>query len=223
MEAQPSATLTENPTRDSADDALIARTLSGDERAFEQLARRHAPRVFAIARRFFRSPETAEDIAQETFTRAFFALAGFRQGASFAHWLGKIAINNCYDEMRRRKQRGEWLLTEMAEDEQTWLESKLAAVSLANHIHANERERATEVAKKLLARLPAEDRLVLILLHAEECSMPEIAEIMGWRPTKVKMRAFRARRKMRRALEQMLLIEERQRGLRTVQYSEGSS
>jgi len=214
MEAQPS-TLSPNTQgtelAELADDLLIARTLTGDDGAFEQLARRHAPRVFSIARHFFRCPQTVEDIAQETFTRAFFALAGYRQGASFGHWLGRIAVNNCYDELRRRKQRGEWLLTDMSEDQQTWLENKLARVSLVNHFNADEREYAAEVAEKLLARLPTEDRLVLVLLHAEEHSVPEIAEVMGWSQARVKIRAFRARRKMRRALDQLTLTEDRKR------------
>lgn len=214
MEAQPSTLspkIQGTELAELADDLLIARTLAGDEGAFEQLARRHAPRVFSIARHFFRCPQTVEDIAQETFSRAFFALAGYRQGASFGHWLGRIAVNNCYDELRRRKQRGEWLLTDLSEDEQTWLENKLARVSLINHFNADEREYAAEVAEKLLARLPTEDRLVLVLLHAEEHSVPEIAEVMGWSQARVKIRAFRARRRMRRALDQLTLTEERKR------------
>ena len=198
-------------TSELTDDELVMHTLAGEEWAFEQLARRHTPRVMGIARRFFRSPETVEDIAQETFTRAFFALAGYRQGASFAHWLSKITVNNCYDELRRRKQRGEWLLTDMSEDEHTWLENKLAQTSLSHYSNHDEKMYAAEIAEKLLTRLSPEDRVMLILLHAEECSVQEIADLLGWTQARVKIRAFRARRQMRRLLGQLPLIEQRQR------------
>lgn len=198
-----------------SDDALIERTLTGDESAFEQLVARHGRRVFAIARHFFRHPETVEDIAQETFAKAFFSLASYRRGASFEQWLAKIAVNNCYDELRKRKKRGEMTLADLTEDEGTWLENKLARASFEIHLGEAERERAAEVAGKLLAGLPASDQLILTLLHAEERSVREIAQLMGWSEAKVKIRAFRARHAMRRALERLTRIETRKGKRRT--------
>src|SRR5690349_15531351 len=93
------------------DDRLIEMTLNGDESAFESLLLRHHRRVFSIARRFFRSRETVEDIVQETFSKAFFSLASYRRGATFEQWLARIAVNNCYDELRRRKKRNGALIT----------------------------------------------------------------------------------------------------------------
>jgi RNA polymerase sigma-70 factor (ECF subfamily) len=194
---------------ESLDDALIERTLGGDEGAFEQLVARHGRRVFAIARHFFRSPETVEDIAQETFAKAFFSLASYRRGASFEQWLAKIAVNNCYDELRRRKKRGEWRLADLTEDEGSWLEGKLSRVSFEIHLGDAERERAAEVAEKLLDALEAPDRLILMLLHAEECSVREIAGLLGWSEAKVKIRAFRARLACRRALDRLTRVEQR--------------
>src|SRR5438552_3972829 len=119
---------------ETSDDALIERTLAGDESAFEHLVTRHGRRVFAIARHFFRHPETVEDIAQETFAKAFFSLASYRRGASFEQWLAKIAVNNCYDELRKRKKRGEMTLADLTEDEGVWLENKLAHASFDIHL-----------------------------------------------------------------------------------------
>jgi len=199
------------------DDALIERTLAGDEVSFEELIRRHSRRIFSIARHFFRHPETVEDIAQETFAKAFFSLASYRRGASFEQWLAKICVNNCYDELRKRKKRGESLISEMTEDEGTWLENKLARISFEIQLGESERERAAEIAERLLTGLSAEARLILTLLHAEERSVREIAELMGWSEAKVKIRAFRARHEMRRALERLTLIEQRKRKGREVQ------
>jgi len=192
-----------------ADDDLIAHTLAGNGSAFEHLVRRHRRRVFAIARHFFRNHETVEDMAQETFARAFFFLAGYRRGGSFEQWLDRIAVNNCYNELRRRRRRAEHLLTDLAEDEETWLDSHLAARSFELHLGAGERARETELANRLMARLPAPDRLLLTLLHIEECSVHEISQLTGWSKSKIKSQAFRARHKMRRALTALKLAERR--------------
>jgi RNA polymerase sigma-70 factor (ECF subfamily) len=216
---QVAETSSEPPAVD-CDDALIERTLEGDEAAFEQLVSRHGRRVFAIARHFFRHPETVEDIAQETFSKAFFSLASYRRGASFEQWLAKIAVNNCYDELRKRKKRGEMTLADLTEDEGLWLENKLARASFEIHLNEAERERAAEVAGKLMAGLPVSDQLILTLLHAEERSVREIAQLMGWSEAKVKIRAFRARHAMRRALERLTRVETRKGKRRAAQAAE---
>jgi RNA polymerase sigma factor (sigma-70 family) len=188
---------------DLADDALVEATLQGDEAAFESLVQKHARRVFTIARHFFKSQETVEDIAQETFTKAFVSLQSYRRGASFGHWLARIAVNNCYDELRRRKKRSEYLFTEMSEEDGTWLESTLAPSSLDAHYREQDHSKATEAAMHILEPLSAEDQLVLVLLHSEELSVREIADLTGWSEAKVKIRAFRARQAARRQLKRL--------------------
>jgi RNA polymerase sigma-70 factor (ECF subfamily) len=192
-----------------SDDSLIEVTLNGEQSAFEILVSRHNRRVFSIARHFFRSPETAEDIVQETFAKAFFSLSSYRHGASFEQWLARIAVNNCYDELRRRKKRSESLITEISEDDESWLENKLAGPAFDIHLNEGERDRAAEIAKKLLDKLSVEDRLILILLHGEDNSVKEISQMLGWSEAKVKIRAFRARHAMRRALTRLNLTEKR--------------
>src|ERR1044071_10373063 len=84
---------------------LVARAHAGDEVAFEELFNRHRRRVALIGSRFFRQREQIEEIVQESFTKAYFALADFSntQENSFASWLARIALNTCYDELRRLK------------------------------------------------------------------------------------------------------------------------
>jgi len=196
-----------------SDDSLIELTLDGEQTAFETLVTRHNRRVFSIARHFFRNQETVEDIVQESFAKAFFSLSSYRRGASFEQWLAKIAVNNCYDELRRRKKRSESLITELSEDEQSWLEGKLAGPAFEVHLNETERVRAAEIARKLLQKLSIEDRLILILLHGEDNSVKEISQLLGWSEAKVKIRAFRARHAMRRALSRLNLLERRKAGL----------
>jgi RNA polymerase sigma-70 factor (ECF subfamily) len=191
------------------DDQLIEQVLGGDDPAYEILLRRHQRRVYSIARHFFRSPETVEDIVQETFAKAYFSLERYRGGATFEQWVARIAVNNCYDELRRRKKRGESLLTDLAEDEQSYLEMKMARPAFEIHHLKQEREKAAEIVTRILERLGAEDQLVLTLLHCEDYSVREISEMTGWSEAKVKIRAFRARHAMRRALIRLNLSEER--------------
>lgn len=189
---------------EQADDELVDAVLAGDETAFELLFSRHSRRIFTIARHFFRQQDTVEDVVQETFTKAYISLSSYRRGASFAHWLARIAVNNCYDELRRRQKRSESLFTELSDDDGIWLESALAPHSFELHLKDQDQARAVEITDLVLDKLSAEDRLVLVLLHAEELSVREISNLTGWSEAKVKIRAFRARQVARRTIKRVL-------------------
>ncbi len=192
-----------------ADDQLVVQILAGELELFEELIRRHRRRLISIGRHFFRSPETVEDIVQETFAKAYFSLTSYRGGSTFEQWLARIAVNNCYDELRRRKKRGESLITDLTEDEHSFLELKMVGPAFEILSAEAEQERAAEIARKLLEKLSPEDRLILTLLHCEDNSVREIAQLTGWSEAKVKIRAFRARNAMRRALMRLNLTEQR--------------
>jgi RNA polymerase sigma-70 factor (ECF subfamily) len=184
------------------DAALADAARGGDERAFEELFLRHRRRVALIASRFFRRREQIEEVVQETFAKAFFALGEFsnRQGGSFAAWLARIAFNACYDELRRQKRRPEPAsLSEMTEEETAHLRERVRDGGGAESAAVSR-----DLAAKLLARLSPEDRLVLVMLDAEGLSVAEIAGLLGWSESKVKVRAHRARASLRRVLERFL-------------------
>lgn len=203
---------------EASDDSLVELSLSGNDEAFENLVHRYKRRVFAIAKHFFRQPETVEDIAQETFTKAYFALHSYQRGASLEYWLARIAVNNCYDELRRRKSRGELTVSDLTDDEVNWIDNKLSRISVSRHIQNNDRETAFEVTHKLLDKLSPEDRTILLLLHAEEYTVAEIAGLIGWSEAKVKIRAFRARHAMRKLLKKLQLVEQRKERTATACY-----
>jgi RNA polymerase sigma-70 factor (ECF subfamily) len=190
---------TREPERADAELAALAR--GGDESAFEELFRRHRRRVALIASRFFRQREQVEEVVQESFTKAYFALGEFGGGrdASFAAWLARIAFNTSYDELRRQKRRPEGALEDLTEEESSRLAERLRPGS-----DAEDAAVSRDLASKLLARLSPEDRLVLVLLDVEGLSVAEIAELMGWGGSKVKVRAHRARAHLRRVLERFL-------------------
>ena len=113
-ESQTSSTV--DAVADQSDLALVTDAAAGLEAAFEELFNRHRRRVSLIASRFFRQRQQIEEIVQETFTKAFFALGDFSntQENSFAAWLARIAFNTCYDELRRLKRRPESTLSDVS-------------------------------------------------------------------------------------------------------------
>lgn len=194
----------EPPPVELSDAELVRLAASGDEPAFEQLFVRHRRRVALIAGRFFRRREQIEEIVQESFTKAYFALADFsnQQEASFAAWLARIAFNVCYDELRRQKRKPESSLSDVSEEESTWLKEQLRVEGAEGDIESA--LVARDLVSKLLSRLSAEDRLLLVMLDVEGLSVAEIAELTKWSISKVKVRAHRARASLRRVLERFL-------------------
>jgi len=180
---------------------LAARARDGDEAAFEELFHRHRRRVALIAARFFRERAQIEEVVQESFAKAFFALGEFTnlRDASFAAWLARIAFNACYDELRRRKRRPEASLGELSEEEAGHLRERLRG-----GVDAEAAAISRDLAAKLLARLAPEDRLVLVMLDVEGLSVADIAGTLGWTASKVKVRAHRARAQLRRVLGRFL-------------------
>jgi len=186
---------------------LVDQARQGDEPAFEELFNRHRRRVAVIAGRFFHQREQIEEIIQETFTKVYFALDSYTNSETdddslFAGWIARIAFNTCYDELRRIKRRAESLASDLSAEETGWLEKRLVTDARSNDAESSSVRK--DLARKLLARLGPEDRLVLVLLNAEEMSVNEIARLMNWSASKVKVRAHRARAALRRHLRKLV-------------------
>jgi RNA polymerase sigma-70 factor, ECF subfamily len=182
---------------------LILSVQNGDEDAFEHLFTRHVRRVAMIGSRFFRNQEQIEEIVQEAFSKAYFALKDFKvtENASFGAWISRIAFNCCYDELRRIKRHPETDMADVSQDDQLWLNQRVHGGSFEN---VESQLISRDLATKLLSRLKPEDRFLLVLLEAEEMSVSEIAEITGWSVSKVKVRAHRARLAMRKVLKRFV-------------------
>jgi RNA polymerase sigma-70 factor (ECF subfamily) len=161
---------------------LVAASVAGDEGAFAQLVRLHQHRVFRLSGRFFRRREDVEDAAQETFLTAWRRLASYRAAAPFEHWLTRVCLNCCYSRLGRMRKN----------------EDSIEGLDVA--AAGPEPDVSIEV-DRLLRRLAPSDRFVLLLLDGEGWSVGEIADRLGWSATNVKVRAFRARRRLRRLLE----------------------
>ena len=168
------------------DERLIQSTLAGDDEAFAELVRRHKRKVFGIAARFARNDTELNDICQEIFVKAYQNLKGFRSEAPFEHWVSRIAVRSCYDFLRATRR----------DREHVALDGIEFGVQPDGNV-----EHACEQLRWAMAKLSADERLVITLLELEERSVRETAELTGWSESNVKVRAFRARRALKKILE----------------------
>ena len=182
---------------------LARQAQEGDESAFAEIVRRYSPRVFSVASRFFRQRSLVEEAAQEIFLKAFTQLGSFEGRGSFEGWLTRIATNTCLNMVRGAKRRPEFTVSDLTDDEQSWLDHQSAGDEGAQPSVENSLV-ATDLADRLLGVLSPEDQQALLMIDGENASIKEVAEATGWSESKVKVRAFRARRKVREAMEKLL-------------------
>jgi len=176
----------------------------GDESAFEEIMRRYSRRVFHYASKFFRQRSLVEEAAQEVFLKAFTELDSYEGRGSMEGWLTRITTNTCLNMLRSSKRRPELIASDLTDDESAWLDNNMAKAATERH-KSNERSLvAADLAGRVLETLAPNDRLVLTLIDGEDASVKDVAEMTGWSESKVKVQAFRARRRMREAVEKLL-------------------
>ncbi|HZI87520.1 MAG TPA: sigma-70 family RNA polymerase sigma factor [Pyrinomonadaceae bacterium] len=176
----------------------------GDESAFEEIMRRYSPRVFRFASKFFRQQSLVEEAAQEVFLKAFTELGSYEGRGSMEGWLTRITTNTCLNIIRSSKRRPELTVSDLTEDENNWLDSNLADAAFERHESSERSAAAADLAGRVLQTLSPDDQLVLTLIDGEDASVKEVVEMTGWSASKVKVQAFRARRRMREAVEKLL-------------------
>ena len=174
----------------------------GDESAFAEIVRRYSPRVFSVASRFFRQRSLVEEAAQEVFLKAYTQLGSFEGRGSLEGWLTRIATNTCLNMVRSSKRRPESTVSDLTDDEASWLDHQSAGDGEQSSVEKD--LVATDLADRLLSVLSPEDQQALLMIHGEDASIKEVAEVTGWSESKVKVRAFRARKKVREAMERLL-------------------
>ena len=182
------------PVGTAEDRELVRRAQSADKEAFEELIRRHQHRVFAVAGGILKRREDVEDIAQQVFVKAYFSLKRFDQRAAFSTWLYKITVNECWDLLRKKKVRP--LVYEADLSEEQSRQALESAEYGQDRPDVSERLAARQQVERLLQGLDERDRLMLILKEVEGFSIEEIAEVLDLNANTVKVRLFRARRRV---------------------------
>lgn len=192
-----------------SDEIIVQEVLAGNTQAFEQLLEKYQRKIFTIAYRFLGNYEDANDIAQETFLKAYKALPNFRGEASLLTWLGKIATNLCRDELRKRSRRCK---TVSLEDD-LWLEDGSVKRQIADEKPNPEEEfEKKEVRLHLqhqLNLLKEDYRMIVVMRDINGLSYEEISTELGLNIGTVKSRLNRARR----ALGQKFCQNEEIRGI----------
>ena len=165
------------------DRELIVRAKAGDPSACEAVVDQFAPMVFRLISRFFRTREDVEDLAQDVFLKVFARIDQVRPDENFPGWLARVTVNTCYDELRKARRR------------------KVAMETYGPEVAAEQAVTPPEPdsfgkARLALQRLDPKLRIPLLLKEVEEMSVEEIARSMGLTETNVKVRLFRARKKL---------------------------
>jgi len=182
-----------NMVLDAHDREVIEACQRGDADAFRLLFETYKDRVYSIALRYSGNQATAMDIAQETFLKLLSRIADFRGEASFDSWLYRLVVNCCLDHQRRRRR-----LT-------PFLDGLLDAVctSAESALHKLMRSERDQQVQEVVKKLPAEQRIVVVLRYTEGLSYDEIAEVLGCSPGTVASRLNRAHKVLGRRLSHL--------------------
>ncbi len=183
------------------EDCLV-RVREGDDLAGRELVEHLWPLVIKIVRGHLPRRAAEEDLAQEVFVKIFTRLNQYRarDGKPFEHWVSRVAVTTCLDALRAEKRRPELRWADLGEEEARWLEY-MTADTVAET--PGEKLGARELVTKLLGQLSPDDRLVINWMDLESKSVAEVAALSGWSESNVKVKAFRARRKLRAIAEAM--------------------
>lgn len=180
---------------------LVARVRVGDEAAARALVLRLTPAVGRIVRANLPRRTNEEDLVQTVLTKVFTHLDQFRGVVPLEHWVARIAVNTCRHALAKERNRPEIRHADLSEEQVAVLDH-LAAES--SDLDPQQGIAARDLTSQLLSGLKPEDRLVITLLHLEGRSVEEIRDVTGWSIPLVKVRAFRARQRMKKHLDQLL-------------------
>ncbi len=175
----------------------VARARIGDEDAFVHLASTYRPRIWSTASRFARSRAELEDLTQDLLLKLWRGLSSYRSDAPFEHWVMTVAVRGCYDFLRSNRRRRESEAIVDPEEHRNTPDNEPD--------RERTRREAWETVAILLDHLDTKDRMVITLLDLEERGVRETALLTGWSETNVKVRAHRARKKMRNLFTELQL------------------
>jgi RNA polymerase sigma-70 factor (ECF subfamily) len=178
----------------------IRRVQQGNSEAFGPLVERYQKRIFSIVFHLVRRRDEVDDLAQEIFFKAFRAIRSYNFQSSFATWLSRIAVNHCYDYLRKVRASRISYYSEMTEESAQELERKLESPQPRGLDHG-EKISLKDFVARLLARAPADDQVILTLKELQDYSVEEIADLLNLKSSTVKVRLHRARKRMLEDLE----------------------
>jgi RNA polymerase sigma-70 factor (ECF subfamily) len=181
--------------------ACLQRVRQHDDDAARELVQHLYPLVIRIVRSHLPRRTDEEDLAQMIFVKMFTHLDQYAGKMPFEHWVSRIAVNTCLNQLRAEKSRPELRWADLSEDQAEVLEK---VVQHGEEPDASEQVASRELAQKMLAMLSPQDRLLLTMLDMEGRSVEEIRQKTGWGASLIKVRAFRARRRLRKQFDRLM-------------------
>jgi RNA polymerase sigma factor (sigma-70 family) len=179
---------------------LVDRARGGDDNAARELIRQLYPLVAKIVRGYRARRTAEEDLAQMIFVKVFQNLAQYSGKVPISHWVSRIAVNTCRNQLIAEKARPELRHADLSEEQVAMLENLASDDALP----PDRKLAARDLVEKLLAMLKPVERLVIDMLYLQERSVAEVQKLTGWTAATIKVRAFRARQKLRKQIGGLL-------------------
>ncbi|HZR21688.1 MAG TPA: RNA polymerase sigma factor [Verrucomicrobiae bacterium] len=179
----------------------LRRVRRHDENAARQLVEHLYPQVRRIVATKVPRRSSEEDLAQEIFIKMFTKLDQYRGDMPFEHWVSRIAVNHCLNAIRAQNSRPEWRWADLTPEQTQAIEAALT--SAADTPDPSRAIAARELVDKLLDTLEPTDQWLIRLLELEERSIEEVRQLTGWSATRIRVRAFRARRRLNKNFQRL--------------------
>ena len=181
----------------ASEEEVVRRAKAGDELAFAEIIQRHQNMVYSVAYRMVRRRIDAEDVAQQVFAKIFFAMKKFNMRSSLSTWIYRIALNETYDYLRRLKNRRVFYEGDMGENVDEFLQNSARARDRQPGVAEQSEKRDFLI--KLLEHASAEERMLLFQKEVEGRTVQELSSMTGINPNTIKVKLFRARKKLAKA------------------------
>jgi len=186
----------------ASDEEIIHCVLDGDVNAFAYLLIRYKNHVNRIICRHVPYDEV-EDVCQDVFVRVYQSLSNHSKEGKFKQWLSQIAVRTCCDFWRKRYRSQELTMSPLISEHRNWLEKAIAEESGNSFLQKGAEREARELLDWALRKLSPENRMILELVYLEGLSIKETSQLLGWSRVNVKVRAFRARRRLKKILKEI--------------------
>jgi len=193
----------QNESTKTSDTDIIDQVISGHINAFESLIKRYGDFVLRIVKRHIPCNEI-EDVTQSAFLRIYQSLHMYKGTGDLKNWMSSIAVRTCYDYWRKAYKSREIPMNSISENHQRWLEEKVSDQSVTSADEKSNKKEATELLEWALGKLSPEDRMVMELVYLEGYSGREVADLLGWSVSNVKVRSFRLKKKLKSILKAAL-------------------
>jgi RNA polymerase sigma-70 factor (ECF subfamily) len=185
------------------DREMVTQCQKGDPRAFERLVNKYQPTVLNLAYHYIGHRNDIDDIAQKIFIKIYFSLSKFDLRRPFFPWLYRIAINQCYDELRRIRRQKIHTFSDLSLEETTSLE-KLASQNEMSSDADENRQEMHALLHRIMDQLPDQQRLAIVLRDMESIPYTKMAEILKCTEQAARLKVFRARARLKTLIEKSL-------------------